>query len=152
MAGSRHYWWERYTDRLNPSKWVRGIVRGAKPKPERRRGSRDYGPRAERPAPTPIMDRGGAGRSAFREVWDDEGGIGNFSRDLAFFQSLPVQYETRQEEMQTWEYFVQYMTRESGFMFNDPGNPFWSQIGLNPRDFNWSGWRAAVWGGRHRTL
>jgi hypothetical protein len=151
MAGSRRYWWERYTDKINPRKWVRGIVKRSTPQPERRRGSREFGQREQRPVPSPILDRGGASRSPYREVWNDEGGDGSFSRDLSFFQSLPIKYDTRDEEMTAWEYFVRYMTKDSGYRYGDPGNPFWSQIGRNPRDFDWAGWRAAVWGGRHRS-
>ena len=141
-----------WLDRVNPAKWLGRIVDALTPTPERRRGSRDFGRATPRPAPSPILDRGGASVSPYREVWDDEGGAGSFNRAVRFFRALPVRYDTRDEEMQVWESFVANMTKDTGFRYNDPGNPFWSAIGMNPRNFDWAGWRAAVWGGRHRTL
>lgn len=160
MAGQRHYWWERYTDALNPANWLGKRVRKAvrkRTKPERRRGSREHGggksPRESRAPSEPPAQRESRQRptrgDAYRDIWRQEGGTGSFTRAQRFFQGLPASYADREDELTTWRSFVANMVNgPAGQRVNDPGNPFWSRIGLSPRDFDWSGWRAVMGYGR----
>lgn len=158
MAGSRHYWWERYTDALNPANWlgkrVKKSARKRLPKTERRRGSREFGqkktsprrrvpPAATPPRPARERRRG----DPLREIWNDENAGRGYRQAREFFDSMPAAYEDEYEREETWQSFVENMLGDGPYRANDPANPFWSQIGLSPArggGFDWQAWRAVM--------
>jgi hypothetical protein len=48
------------------------------------------------------------------------------------------------ERLELWDSYIRYMVKGRGFQLNSVSeNPFWSEIGLDPRNFAWVDWRAA---------
>jgi len=145
-----------WLDNINPANWLKNLF----PKPERRRGSRDFGggqrrgtkPPPRRPRPEilpperrPRAPREPRPRDLYRDTWRDEGSVGSYANARRFFDSIPVSYDNPEDKLAVWNVFVQHMVSpRPGERFNDPNNPFWSAIGIDPRDFDWSGWRAAI--------
>lgn len=137
-----------WLDRINPAKWLSNIVDAITPTP--RHAPRTSSPRTAVSRETPRAVRGD---DPFRQAWQDAGGQGSYRRERAFFDSIPGVGDD-DDDLELWDSFLRYMTGDGdGYKFNDPGNPFWSAIGLSPRrggGFNWDEWRRAVHGGQHR--
>lgn len=135
-----------FLDAINPVRWLERIVDALTPgeesAPSRRRAAP---PPPERIPPGP--PGGGPSNREFKDVWDDAGAEGGYHRARDFFDSLPAQYESADEELDVWDSFVNNMILDGPYKKNDPQNPFWSDIALSPTrggGFNWSGWRAMM--------
>jgi hypothetical protein len=60
------------------------------------------------------------------------------------FFSLPgVVDEDHGEQLELWRSYLQNMVK-GNYRRNDPRNPFWSDIGIHPSDFDWEGFRSAM--------
>jgi hypothetical protein len=87
----------------------------------------------------------GPGYDPFRTVWWEESGPGSYGRARDFFDSIPAMYDDLEDELNVWRDFIKYMLNgEGGVRRDDPANPFWSSIGLSPRDFDWAEWRQII--------
>lgn len=68
----------------------------------------------------------------------------DFGQHVRIFESLPgVEDMDDNERENMWRMYIQYMTR-GHHRYNDiADNPFWSELGISPRDFRWADWRVA---------
>lgn len=99
---------------------------------ERDRARREKRDRAERP---------------FREVWSDEGNRPvDFRAHYTIFNQLPLGDDLTPEEREDlWRAYVENMVTGRGYRFDSvTENPFWSFVGVDPRDFRWNEWRRAM--------
>lgn len=147
MAGRRSFW-KRLTSRFRP-------------KTERRRASRQFGGKLPSQPINPNLPQFGArerfgarapfgptgqeprDREDYRDIYEDEGSQGNFDRLYSFFNNLPAIYENEDEREDVWRSFLRF-SEPGGTKRNSPRNPFWSDLGLHPSDFDWEGWRTAM--------
>lgn len=104
----------------------------------------------EPPLPPPGPGPGGGERNEFRQIWDDYNvprDSGNFHDHFEFFMDVEVGMEINDllEQIEDWQFYLQYLVLgESQFKRNDPRNPYWAHMGIDPGDFDWAGWRIAM--------
>lgn len=83
----------------------------------------------------------------FRQAWQEETVSRpgrKYTRHLELFQSIPgIEDETDEEQEYLWRSYVENMV-QGRHRRNDPSNPWWGEIGLDPRDFDWDEWRTAM--------
>ena len=67
----------------------------------------------------------------------------DFETHKRLFMDIPhIRNETPEEKAELWESYIENMVYgRHGYRFNDPRNPFWDDIAMQPRDFDWSEWR-----------
>lgn len=103
--------------------------RAAPPPPESRQEQRQQERREER---------------EFRDTWNADGGRGSYRRNRDVFDSIPgIADSDHDEQIELWDSYIRNMvngTRQR----NDPRNPFWSDVGIHPRDFDWDEFRQAM--------
>lgn len=84
----------------------------------------------------------------YRRIWRQEGhrNYKDYDSHYRLFQTLPgVDDMDDDEKERLWYSYIRYMVNGRGYRFNDVGdNPFWSELGISPRDFRWAEWRAAM--------
>lgn len=82
-----------------------------------------------------------------RQAWRDETRSRldrNFERHLELFGSIPgIELESDDEREYLWRSYIENMVRGT-HRRNDPANPWWADIGLDPRDFDWAAFREAI--------
>lgn len=108
-------------------------------------------PERESPAspPEPPEFKGGQKRERqeerdFRNTWNRAGGHGSYSRNRDVFDSIPgVAESDHDEQIDLWDSYIRNMVN-GHHRRNDPRNPFWSDIGIHPRDFDWDEFRRAM--------
>lgn len=92
-------------------------------------------------------------RDPFKQIWDAEkpGRRGNYQRQREVFDAIPgMDDETPEDQEYLWRSYLSNMVFGNR-QRNDPGNPFWDDIGMHPRDWDWHGWREAMgYKGRRR--
>ena len=68
---------------------------------------------------------------------------GSLQTHMRFFLSIPgLEYETDDDIAELWESYVRNMVYGArGVRLNTLDNPFWTDIGIAPENFNWRGWR-----------
>lgn len=100
-------------------------------------------PEPPRP-PTPT----GPSRNEYREIWRDYAtprGASYQSNLAAFHAAIDPIEEDPQERLDLWRSYVRNIVAGEGqFRRNDTANLFWRDTGMDPRDFNWQRWRAAM--------
>jgi hypothetical protein len=87
-----------------------------------------------------------AGERRFKEAWQEETlsrPARKYARHYELFQSIPdIDQETPEEQEYLWRSYIENMV-SGRHRRNDPNNPFWSDIGLDPRNFDWDEFRTA---------
>jgi hypothetical protein len=79
----------------------------------------------------------------FRQVWRDDGGHGSYSRHRDLFDAIPgIAESDHDEQIELWDSYIRNMINGT-HRRNDVRNPFWSDVGIHPRDFDWDEWRDA---------
>ena len=72
--------------------------------------------------------------------------MGSYGRHRATFDAIPgIETEDENTQRELWESYVRNMLHPHGKV-NSLDNPFWSDIGLVPEDFDegwWEDWRDA---------
>jgi hypothetical protein len=89
-----------------------------------------------------------------RAVWRSEltrkeRGKRAFYKNRDFFIDFETGYgiEDEEEIFRDWEAYVKYMVKGEGrYLRNNPRNPFWNIVGVDPMegDFDWDDWRTAM--------
>lgn len=105
------------------------------------------------PPPPPSREeppKRGPGRDEYRDVWRSERAQNvpraNYQTHLRTFHGLvdPIEDDPG-ERLQLWESYVKHMVKDEGpFRRNSSSNMFWRDTGIDPLDFNWRMWRAAM--------
>jgi hypothetical protein len=68
----------------------------------------------------------------------------SFRRHRSLFESLPdIDEEDDDSFDHLWGMYLEYMVK-GRHQRNSPSNPWWSAIGLDPRNFDWSDFRTAM--------
>jgi hypothetical protein len=85
-------------------------------------------------------------RDEYREIWDRERAEGEYRKQLAVFRSAAEPLESDPDELlDLWRSYVQHIVNGEGrYRRNSSSNMFWRDLGLDPRDFDWAGWRVAM--------
>lgn len=93
----------------------------------------------ERPARSHERDM----QDAWREETRQRAGR-SYQRHRDLFDSIPgIDDEDDDERDYLWRSYIENMVN-GRHRRNDPSNPFWSDIGLDPRDFDWDEFRTAM--------
>jgi hypothetical protein len=83
----------------------------------------------------------------FRQAWMQEhlSRPGRtYQKNIDMFRQIPgVAGEPHDEQVELWRSYINNMVR-GAHRRNDPANPFWSDIGLHPSDFDWDAFRTAM--------
>jgi hypothetical protein len=85
-------------------------------------------------------------RDPYREIWREEkqGRRGSYERHRELFNTIPgMEYEDDETRQELWASYVRNMVNGRQRR-NDPYNPWWGDIGIDPRDFDWDDWREAM--------
>lgn len=61
---------------------------------------------------------------------------------IEVFLSLPVEHDTREERLQAWADYLDVMV--VGGYTREARENFFMDLGIDPRDFDWEAWRAAM--------
>lgn len=107
-------------------------------------------PREREPPPPPGPGPGGGERNEFRQIWDDfeiPRDHGNFHDHFEFFMDVEIGMEINDlgEQIEDWQLYLRYLVLgESEYKRNDVRNPYWAHMGIDPGDFDWQAWRAAM--------
>lgn len=93
--------------------------------------------------PSPRRSR----RDPFQQIWLEEtlGRPGrHYGRHKAIFESIPgITDDDEETREDLWRSYLENMVA-GHHRRNDLSNPFWSDVGIDPRDFDWDDWRAAM--------
>jgi hypothetical protein len=71
----------------------------------------------------------------------------SFRKNYEFLVDLDNGYNIFDEDeiFIDWRDYIRYMVKgDSPYLRRDPRNPFWPRIGIDPIDFPWDDWRAAM--------
>lgn len=94
---------------------------------------------SERPARSHERDM----QDAWREETRGRAGRA-YQRHRDLFESIPgIDDEDDDERDYLWRSYIENMV-SGRHRRNDPNNPWWSDIGLDPRDFDWDDFRTAM--------
>lgn len=96
--------------------------------------------------------RGGPPIDPFAQVYVEETlrrpGTQEYQRQVSFIRDLyGFEREDRETQLEIWREYLKF-NKSGGPRRNDPSHPFWRYTGIDPRDFDWHGWREAM-GYRH---
>lgn len=100
------------------------------------------GETAESPGPIDLNDE-------FRRIWREQDVDRKYSyrRMLNAFLDFENGLNIVDEDdmLPDIEPYIKYMVKgESRYLRNDPRNPFWRHMGVDPGDFDWDSWRTAM--------
>jgi hypothetical protein len=93
------------------------------------------------PPPTPKEPR-----SAYRNVWREQRGKGDYKKNLAVFHSMvdPIEDDPN-ERLILWESFIRNINKGGGrFRRQSSANMFWRDSGIDPTEMDWRRWREAM--------
>jgi hypothetical protein len=100
----------------------------------------------ERPPPRDPEPFEPRSRDPFRAAWNRQNGQGSYKRNLRVFHSIVDTVESDpSEQAELWQSYIKHINKGEGrFRRNSNQNMFWRDSGIDPRDFNWKAWRAAM--------
>lgn len=104
-------------------------------------------PPAQEPSPpSPPSPPPPPSNKAYRKIWRDESGKGNYNKNLKLFHALIDPVESDPDgQLELWESYVRNIVKGQGrFRRNSTSNMFWRDSGIDPADMDWKRWREAM--------
>jgi hypothetical protein len=99
------------------------------------------------PPPPERPERPARDEDFYRQAWQQETltrAGRSYRRHRELFESIPgIEDEDPDEQEYLWRSYIENMVK-GRHRRNDPSNPWWGIIGLDPRDFDWDDWRTAM--------
>ena len=117
-----------------------GTPRRAAPRPEPPRQAPEPPRRRERRADTPEA-------RVWRQNTGKRPGTRAYQHHREVMTSIPYFSDMDEDEqIDFWDSYTRYMVdvKDAPYRINSLDNPFWSEVGIHPDDFDWHEWREAM--------